>query len=189
MTSRPGQIVGEARTSPCSSTCAHPGGETRRVWLKRESPWHRTTAKLHARAVALAIAVAVAGLPAAAQGGNRVAGRRKARPCAVCHGPIGISQTPDAPHLAGQPEIYFVDQMKAYRSGKRIHPEMNVVAKPLTDVDINDMAAWYASIKIRAEPVSAVPQRGGRVRSAAGGAASSESGSSCAGATAKSTLR
>ena len=46
--------------------------------------------------------------------------------------------------------MYFVEQMKAYRTGKRVHPEMNVVARPLTDADIADLAAWYASIKVSA---------------------------------------
>ena len=112
-------------------------------------------------AVAFGAALAAHALPAAAQGGDPAAGRKKARPCAACHGPTGISQTPDAPHLAGQPEVYFIDQMKAYRSRKRIHPQMNVVAKPLTDVDIDDLAAWYASIKVSAEPSPTAPQEGG----------------------------
>jgi cytochrome c553 len=59
---------------------------------------------------------------------------------------------PNVPHLAGQPEFYTVEQLKAYRSGKRVHEIMNVVAKPLADADINDLAAWYASIEIGAKP-------------------------------------
>ncbi len=77
------------------------------------------------------------------------AGRAKAeQACAVCHGPLGISQVPNAPHLAGQPEIYLAEQLKAYRSGKRSHEVMNVVAKALTDDDISELAAWYASLAI-----------------------------------------
>jgi cytochrome c553 len=87
-----------------------------------------------------------------AQGGDEAAGRKKAQNCAACHGPIGISQLPNAPHLAGQPEFYLTEQLKAYRSGKRSNDVMNVVAKPLSDVDIDDLAAWYASIKIEAKP-------------------------------------
>lgn len=71
-----------------------------------------------------------------------------AQMCSTCHGANGISQIPNAPHLAGQPAIYFAEQMKAYRSGKRSHEVMNVVAKPLSDADIDTLAAWYASIKI-----------------------------------------
>jgi cytochrome c553 len=87
-----------------------------------------------------------------AQGGDAAAGRTKAQSCATCHGPSGISQMPNVPHLAGQPEFYTVEQLKAYRSGKRVHEVMNVVAKPLADADINDLAAWYASIEIAAKP-------------------------------------
>jgi len=75
-------------------------------------------------------------------------GRAKAQACSVCHGPLGISNAPDAPHLAGQPRIYFVEQLKAFRSGKRAHPVMNVIAKPLTDADISSLADWYSSLKI-----------------------------------------
>jgi cytochrome c553 len=78
----------------------------------------------------------------------------KGRPCATCHGPQGIATAPDAPNLAGQPQGYLADQLKAFRSGKRVHPVMNVVAKPLTDADIGELAAWYAAIaiEVRASP-------------------------------------
>lgn len=78
-------------------------------------------------------------------------GRQKAMACAVCHGPLGISMRPDAPNLAGQPEIYVVAQMRAYRSGARHHEIMNVIAKPLSDDDIGKLAAWYASIRVEAQ--------------------------------------
>ncbi|KNZ30735.1 MAG: cytochrome C554 [Methylibium sp. NZG] len=76
------------------------------------------------------------------------AGKTKARACAVCHGPMGISNAPDAPSLAGQPERYLVEQLKAYRSGKRHHEVMSVIAKPLSDDDVRDLSAWYASLVI-----------------------------------------
>jgi len=68
--------------------------------------------------------------------------------CAACHGANGISVAPDAPNLAGQPAIYLNAQLKAYRGGKRTHEVMNVVAKPLSDVDIDTLSVWYSSIKI-----------------------------------------
>ncbi len=80
------------------------------------------------------------------------AGRAKAKMCAVCHGEFGIGMLPDTPNLAGQPEIYLAAQLKAYRSGKRANEIMNVVAKPLTDADITDLATWFASIAIEAKP-------------------------------------
>lgn len=77
-----------------------------------------------------------------------VAGKARAGMCATCHGPLGLSQLPNAPHLAGQPAIYIVEQLKNYRSGKRQNEMMNVMAKPLSDQEIEDLAAWYASLQI-----------------------------------------
>jgi cytochrome c553 len=68
--------------------------------------------------------------------------------CSTCHGVNGVSMLPNAPHLAGQPQIYLVEQLKAYRSGKRVNEVMAVAAKPLSDADIEALAAWYAAIKI-----------------------------------------
>jgi cytochrome c553 len=68
--------------------------------------------------------------------------------CVACHGTRGISQLVNAPHIAGQPSIYLTEQLKAYRSGKRTHEVMSVIAKPLTDADIESAAKWYSSIKI-----------------------------------------
>jgi cytochrome c553 len=78
-------------------------------------------------------------------------GRAKAQPCAVCHGPLGIGTMPDTPNLAGQPRVYLVAQLKAFRSGKRAHEVMNVIAKPLSDADIEALSDWYASIAIEAK--------------------------------------
>jgi cytochrome c553 len=81
---------------------------------------------------------------------NPPPGRAKAQMCSTCHGPLGVSNMPDAPHLAGQPGIYLVEQLKAFRSGKRTHEVMNVIAKPLSDADIAELAEWYASIAVEA---------------------------------------
>ena len=77
-----------------------------------------------------------------------VAGKALAQSCSVCHGPLGLSQMPNAPHLAGQPAIYLTEQLKNYRSGKRENEVMSVIAKPLTNQEIDDLAAWFASIEI-----------------------------------------
>ena len=93
-------------------------------------------------------------LACAAQAGaaDPQAGRAKAAACALCHGQSGLSALPNAPHLAGQPALYIEEQLRNYRSGKRQHEVMNVVAKPLSDAEIADLAAWYASIRIQAAP-------------------------------------
>jgi len=87
-----------------------------------------------------------------AQATDAVAGRQKALACAVCHGPTGVAVAMDTPHLAGQPARYLATQLRAYRSGARQHEVMSVVAKPLKDADIDDLAAWFSSLQISAQP-------------------------------------
>jgi len=100
--------------------------------------------------------VAVLAVAAALAGGGPVsardaeAGRAKAAACTVCHGQLGISNTPDAPHLAGQPVIYIAAQLRAYRSGERKHEVMAVMARNLSNDDIQNLAAWFSSIRIEA---------------------------------------
>ena len=76
----------------------------------------------------------------------------KAQQCVVCHGANGISTAPDAPHLAAQPRQYLVAQLKQLRSGKRPSEVMNVMAKTLSDEEIEALADWYSSIRISAAP-------------------------------------
>jgi cytochrome c553 len=104
----------------------------------------------HKQALAMKIAaLLLASLGASyALAGDAAAGKARAGMCATCHGPLGISQLPNAPHLAGQPEIYLVEQLRQYRSGKRANEVMSVISKPLSDTDIEDFAAWYGSIII-----------------------------------------
>jgi cytochrome c553 len=97
--------------------------------------------------LALAAACALAVAPSTASA-DAAAGRAKAQMCAPCHGANGLAVAPNTPHLAGQPEPYLAEQLKAYRSGKRAHEVMTVVAKPLSDADIADLAAWFASLEI-----------------------------------------
>ncbi len=104
-------------------------------------------AKVAAAGAALALAAGMSG-PAVAQ--DAAAGRAKAAACAVCHGPLGLSTAPDAPNLAAQPAMYLATQLRAYRSGARKHEVMAVIARPLSDEDIQNLAAWYASIKLEA---------------------------------------
>ena len=92
--------------------------------------------------------------PAAAQAaGDAAAGREKAQACVVCHGPLGLSTAPDAPNLAAQPAIYLAAQLRAYRSGARQHEVMSVMSKSLSDADIDNLAAWYASLQVEVKPL------------------------------------
>ncbi|MET0918352.1 MAG: cytochrome c [Burkholderiales bacterium] len=98
------------------------------------------------------LAIGAVFLAAPIHAGDAASGRQKAASCATCHGAAGLSVLPNAPNLAGQPEIYVVEQLRAYRSGKRANEVMAVVARPLSDRDIDDLAAWYGSIRIEAKP-------------------------------------
>lgn len=81
--------------------------------------------------------------------GDAAAGKKKAAAvCRVCHGLDGIAKLPDAPNLAGQQEIYLVRSLTAYKTGERQNPQMSVVAPTLSEEDIANLAAYYASIKI-----------------------------------------
>lgn len=84
--------------------------------------------------------------------GDIGAGKQKSMQCAVCHGPIGIAVNPDAPNLAGEAPGYIERQLKAFRSGERKHEQMSIIASGLSDKDIGDLAAWFAAIKITAQP-------------------------------------
>ncbi len=85
-------------------------------------------------------------------GGDAKAGKVKAQACVVCHGPMGLAINPGAPHLAGQPAVYLVEQMLDFKSGRRQNPVMSVIAKPLSETDIRDLAAWYSSLEIQLKP-------------------------------------
>ena len=60
--------------------------------------------------------------------------------CAACHGADGIAKSADVPHLAGQQEIYLLNQIKAFRSGKRPHKEMRYMSRQLTDAETQEIA-------------------------------------------------
>lgn len=80
------------------------------------------------------------------------AGRQKVIVCQACHGLDGLSKNPEAPNLAGQIEAYLVKALKDYNTGERKHEAMNIVAKDLSDEDIANVAAYYASIQIDVLP-------------------------------------
>ncbi|MFC3193427.1 c-type cytochrome [Marinicella sediminis] len=84
---------------------------------------------------------------APAMAGDVEAGKAKSVVCAACHGPAGISSNPLWPNLAGQKEAYLVKQIKAFKSGERKDPSMAPMVAALTDEDIANIAAYYASLK------------------------------------------
>jgi cytochrome c553 len=84
-------------------------------------------------------------LPAYAAG-DAAAGKAKAGTCAACHGANGEGKSPN-PALAGKSEAAFVQAMNDYKSGKRQNAAMKTFATSLSDQDIANLAAYYASLK------------------------------------------
>ena len=96
-------------------------------------------------AILIAAGVILAG-PAAA--GDAAAGKELAMgSCADCHGEDGAGDE-DYPALAGMAEADFIKAMKAYADGtNKASPKMTKEAKKLSDAQLADMAAFYASLK------------------------------------------
>src|SRR5260221_5344492 len=78
-----------------------------------------------------------------------VVGKEKTRMCAGCHGiddyRIAYPQVYSVPRLGGQEAGYISKALEEYRAGTRKHIAMEGVAASLTDRDIADIAAYYAS--------------------------------------------
>jgi cytochrome c553 len=70
----------------------------------------------------------------------------KAASCTACHGLDGISNNDQWPNLAGQKQGYLAAQLKAYRSGERKDAMMSPLAKPLSDAEIDMLAAYFSSL-------------------------------------------
>jgi len=113
--------------------------------------------------VAAAIAIGAPG-PAA----DLEAGRRKAEPCATCHGRDGNATTPGTPSLAGQPVFFTHWQLIKFRDGRRRDPQMSPFAQNLSDEDMADLAAYYAAQPPRSRPVRTDPAKVAAGRELAG---------------------
>ncbi|HEX4928902.1 MAG TPA: cytochrome c [Burkholderiales bacterium] len=68
--------------------------------------------------------------------------------CANCHGDYGVATLPGAANLSGQQKEYLSEQLRAFRSGARQNPQMSVVAKTLSDSDIEELSEWYSSVRV-----------------------------------------
>lgn len=81
------------------------------------------------------------------QAGDVAAGKAKSSMCAGCHGADGKSLNNAWPNLAGQKAGYLAKALKDYKTGARNDPMMTGMAKPLSDADIANLAAYYSSLK------------------------------------------
>ncbi len=83
---------------------------------------------------------------AGAFAGDPELGKQKSATCAACHGINGISNNPLWPNLAGQKEQYLIKQLRGFRDGERNDPLMTPMARPLSDADIENLAAYYSQM-------------------------------------------
>jgi len=97
------------------------------------------------KTLAILMMVGVAGASHAA--GNVDAGKAKSAQCAACHGADGNSPTPMFPKIAGQNARYVTKQLKDIKSGVRPVPVMAAIVAGLSDQDMDDLAAYFASQK------------------------------------------
>lgn len=105
---------------------------------------------LAASTLAFVLAVATAIAP----GADLESGRKKAEPCAACHGPDGNALIPGTPSLAGMPAFYTHWQLIMYRDGRRRDPQMSPFGINLSDADMADLAAYYAVQAPRRRPAA-----------------------------------
>ncbi len=84
-----------------------------------------------------------------AQSGDIEAGKTKAAACAACHGADGNSVNPEWPNLAGQGAAYLAKQLSEFKSGVRKDPIMMGMAAPLSEQDMQDIAAYFSSLSAK----------------------------------------
>lgn len=96
--------------------------------------------------VSLLLTLGITGLAHAA--GNAEAGQGKVVVCGACHGADGNSAAPNFPKLAGQGERYLLKQLNDIKSGARPIVEMTGLLDNMSDQDLQDISAYFASQKM-----------------------------------------
>jgi cytochrome c553 len=100
------------------------------------------------RILVAALALVAGASAAHAQSADVAAGKARATEvCAACHGENGVSVSAAIPNLAGQKSTYMVNQLKAFKAGTRKNDIMNAIAAQLEPKDMDNVAAYYASLK------------------------------------------
>jgi cytochrome c553 len=74
------------------------------------------------------------------------AGQSKAHPCTTCHGLDGLRQAPGMPAIGGRDYYDILSNMAKFRDGERFHPVMSVLMQTLSEADMADVAAYFASM-------------------------------------------
>ena len=113
------------------------------------------------------IALLVAVSPAHAADGT--AGKEKAELCVGCHGENGISQMENIPSLAGQQDQFIQWQLVYFRSGARKNEQMQPIVEGITNEDIRNLGAYFASLTPAAPPADDDPDLSAKGKQAAAG--------------------
>jgi len=66
--------------------------------------------------------------------------------CMACHGGNGMQTAPNIPSLDGQSSVYLAKQLRDFQSGRRSDPVMSPLAKALSDEEVDQLAAYFASL-------------------------------------------
>ncbi len=98
--------------------------------------------------LSLGVSVAAQAADAGKIVGDAEAGKAKTAVCGACHGADGNSPAPNFPKLAGQGERYLLKQLHDIKGGKRTVLEMTGMLDPLSEQDLADIAAYFASQKM-----------------------------------------
>ena len=101
--------------------------------------------KARGRAVLGLLLALATSLTAAYEASAQTLDERK-RLCAACHGEAGQSANPDIPSIGGQPKLFLMYQLFFYREGRRKNPEMNAIAKGMSDGDLDALADWVSTL-------------------------------------------
>ena len=78
--------------------------------------------------------------------GDVAQGKEKSQTCVACHGEDGMSPTAQFPVIAGQYRDYLYQALKDYKLGNRKNAVMSGIVAALNDQDMQDLAAYYASL-------------------------------------------
>jgi len=84
--------------------------------------------------------------PGSSEAADIAAGKEKAELCSACHGENGLSQTENIPSLAAQPDAFIQWQLVFFRSGTRKNEQMQPIVEQLTNDDVRNLGAYFASL-------------------------------------------
>jgi len=96
--------------------------------------------------IGLAVMAAMIVCSAPVRAADIAAGKAKAEMCVGCHGENGISEMENTPSLAAQPDQFIQWQLVFFRAGTRKNEQMQPIVEQLSNEDIRNLGAYYASL-------------------------------------------